>query len=73
MAKRNSYHTIISHRSGETEDNFISDLAIATNSMYIKSGSVARSERGSKYNRLIILEEKDNNLVYSGLNINEKI
>ena len=41
--------------------------------MYIKSGSVARSERGSKYNRLIILEEKDNNLVYSGLNINEKI
>ncbi len=73
LAKRNSYHTIISHRSGETEDNFISDLAIATNSMYIKSGSVARSERGSKYNRLIILEEKDNNLVYSGLNINEKI
>ena len=57
LAKRNNYKTVISHRSGETEDSFISDLAIGTNAMFIKSGSVTRSERCAKYNRLILLEK----------------
>ena len=73
LAKRNNIKTIISHRSGETEDSFIADLAVGTNAMFIKSGSVTRSERCSKYNRLILLEELDKNLIYSGLEINEKI
>ena len=73
VAKRYNYKTVISHRSGETEDSFISDLAIGTNAMFIKSGSVTRSERCAKYNRLILLEEIDKNLVYSGLEMNEKI
>ena len=54
IAKRNGYKTIISHRSGETEDSFISDLSVGSNSMFIKSGSVTRSERCAKYNRLIL-------------------
>jgi len=49
--------TVISHRSGETEDTFISDLAVATNSGQIKSGAPARGERTAKYNRLIRIEE----------------
>ena len=73
VAKRNNYKTVISHRSGETEDTFISDLAVGTNAMFIKSGSVTRSERCAKYNRLILLEKIDKNLVYSGLELNEKI
>ncbi len=73
IAKRNDYKTIISHRSGETEDNFISDLAVGTNAMFIKSGSVTRSERCSKYNRLILLENIDKNLIYSGKELNEKV
>ena len=73
LAKRNNYHTIISHRSGETEDNFISDLAISSNAMFLKSGSITRSERCAKYNRLILLESINNNLVYSGIELNEKI
>ena len=73
LAKNNGYKTIISHRSGETEDSFIADLAVGTNAMFIKSGSVTRSERCSKYNRLILLEELDKNLIYSGLELNEKI
>ena len=67
LAKRNNFKTIISHRSGETEDSFIADLAVGTNAMFIKSGSVTRSERCSKYNRLILLEELDKNLIYGGL------
>ena len=73
LAKRNNYHTIISHRSGETEDNFISDLAISSNAMFLKSGSITRSERCAKYNRLILLESINKNLVYSGIELNEKI
>ena len=73
LAKRNNYQTIISHRSGETEDNFISDLAISSNAMYLKSGSITRSERCAKYNRLILLESINKNLVYSGIELNEKI
>ena len=57
LAKKNYYSTIISHRSGETEDNFIADLACFSNAGQIKTGSMARSERLSKYNQLIRNEE----------------
>jgi enolase len=57
MAQKNSFNTIISHRSGDTEDTFIADLAVATNSNQIKTGSLARSERVSKYNRLLRIED----------------
>ena len=56
-AKKNNIKTIISHRSGDTQDTFIADLCVATNSSQIKTGSLARSERVSKYNRLIRIEE----------------
>lgn len=58
MAQRNGYKAVISHRSGETEDTFIADLAVATNSGQIKTGSLSRSERISKYNRLLKIEEE---------------
>lgn len=56
LAKINGYKTIISHRSGETEDSFISDLAVGVNSGLIKTGSITRSERNAKYNRLLEIE-----------------
>ncbi len=58
MAKEAGYTTIISHRSGETEDTFIADLAVGVNSGQIKTGSISRSERVSKYNQLIRIEEE---------------
>ena len=58
MAQRNKYTAVISHRSGETEDTFIADLAVATNSGQIKTGSLSRSERIAKYNRLLKIEEE---------------
>lgn len=58
MARRNGYKAIISHRSGETEDTFIADLAVATNSGQIKTGSLSRSERIAKYNRLLQIEDE---------------
>jgi enolase len=58
LAHENGYKTIISHRSGDTEDTFIADLAVATNSTQIKTGSLARSERVAKYNRLLRIEEE---------------
>lgn len=58
MAKKNGYSTVISHRSGETEDNFIADLAVAVNAGAIKTGAPCRSERLSKYNQLIRIEEE---------------
>ena len=54
LAKQNNYSAIISHRSGETEDNFIADLACFSNAGQIKTGSMARSERLSKYNLSLI-------------------
>ncbi|MDB3954792.1 phosphopyruvate hydratase [Alphaproteobacteria bacterium] len=57
MATEASYTAMISHRSGETEDNFIADLAVATNAGQIKTGSLSRSDRLSKYNQLIRIEE----------------
>ncbi len=56
MARRNGYQSIISHRSGETEDTFIADLAVATNAGQIKTGSVSRSDRVAKYNQLLRIE-----------------
>ena len=58
LAKKNNFSTIISHRSGDTEDTFIADLAVATQSNQIKTGSLARSERVAKYNRLLRIEEQ---------------
>jgi enolase len=58
LAKRNSYKSVISHRSGETEDNFIADLAVALNAGQIKTGSASRSDRMAKYNQLIRIEEQ---------------
>jgi len=57
LAHKNGYKTIISHRSGDSEDTFIADLAIAMNSSQIKSGSLVRSERVAKYNRLLKIED----------------
>ena len=58
MAKEANFNTIISHRSGDSEDTFIADLAVATTSSQIKTGSLARSERVAKYNRLLRIEEE---------------
>ena len=57
MAKEAGFRTIISHRSGETEDHVISDIAVGTNSGQIKTGAPARSDRTSKYNQLIRISE----------------
>ena len=58
LAKDNNYKTIISHRSGETEDNYIADFAVGLNMGQIKTGSMSRGERLSKYNRLLRIEER---------------
>ena len=58
LAQKNNFSTIISHRSGDSEDTFIADLAVASNSSQIKTGSLARSERVAKYNRLLKIEEE---------------
>ena len=58
MAQRHGYTAVISHRSGETEDTTIADLAVAMNSGQIKTGSLSRSERMAKYNRLLKIEEE---------------
>ena len=58
IAKESNFNTIISHRSGETEDTFISDLSVGINSGQIKTGSVSRSDRVAKYNRLLRIEEE---------------
>ena len=58
MAKEASYSTVVSHRSGETEDSFIADLAVGVNAGQIKTGSLCRSERMAKYNQLLRIEEE---------------
>jgi enolase len=58
LAKRNGYKSIMSHRSGETEDNTIADLAVALNTGQIKTGSASRSDRMAKYNQLLRIEEE---------------
>jgi enolase len=68
LAKRSSYTTVVSHRSGETEDTTIADIAVATNAGQIKTGAPSRSERVAKYNRLLrIDEELDDTALYPGL------
>jgi enolase len=57
LARRNGYNCIISHRSGETEDTFIADLAVATRSGQIKTGSASRTDRIAKYNQLLRIAE----------------
>jgi enolase len=67
MATRNGYTSVMSHRSGETEDNTIADLAVALNCGQIKTGSASRSDRMSKYNQLLRIEEElGQNAVYPG-------
>jgi enolase len=67
MAKTAGYTAVISHRSGETEDTTIADLAVACNTGFIKTGSLARSERVAKYNRLLVIEEElSGTSVYKG-------
>jgi enolase len=58
LAQKAGYGTIISHRSGETEDTFISDFAVGTSAGQIKTGSLCRSERIAKYNRLLVIERE---------------
>jgi enolase len=58
LAKNNNYKTIISHRSGETEDTFIADFAVGLNLGQIKTGSLSRTERICKYNQLLRIEEE---------------
>ena len=68
MAKRAHYTAVISHRSGETEDVTIADIAVATNVGQIKTGSTSRTDRIAKYNQLIRIEEElDSNGMYAGL------
>ncbi len=68
MAQHNAYTTVISHRSGETSDTFIADLAVAVSSGQIKTGSLSRSERIAKYNRLLQIEEElDEVAFYPGM------
>lgn len=67
MAKTAGYTAVISHRSGETEDTTIADLAVGCNTGFIKTGSLARSERVAKYNRLLVIEEElSSSAVYKG-------
>jgi enolase len=58
LARRNGYTAVISHRSGETEDTFIADLAVATGAGQIKTGSASRTDRIAKYNQLLRIEEE---------------
>jgi enolase len=64
LAKRNSYKSIMSHRSGETEDSTIADLAVALNTGQIKTGSASRSDRMAKYNQLLRIEEELGEVAY---------
>ena len=67
MAKRAGYSVVVSHRSGETEDSFIADFAVAVNAGQIKTGSMSRSDRIAKYNQLLRIEEElDDQAVYPG-------
>jgi enolase len=69
LATRNSYSSVMSHRSGETEDNTIADLAVAMNCGQIKTGSASRSDRMSKYNQLLRIEEElGDSAIYPGKN-----
>jgi enolase len=64
LATRNSYTSVISHRSGETEDTTIADLAVALNTGQIKTGSASRSDRVAKYNQLLRIEDELGDMAY---------
>jgi len=66
MAQKAGWKAIVSHRSGETGDTFIADLAVATSCGYIKTGSLSRSERVEKYNQLMRIEDELDNLSVYG-------
>ena len=67
MANKAGYSSVMSHRSGETEDNTIADLAVALNTGQIKTGSASRSDRMAKYNQLLRIEEDlDNKALFLG-------
>ena len=73
LAKSNNYTTIISHRSGETDDTTIADLAVALNTRQIKTGAPARTDRVAKYNQLLRIEELlDDYAIYAGIEFKEK-
>ena len=68
MAKRAGYTAVVSHRSGETEDTTIADLAVATNAGQIKTGAPCRTDRVAKYNQLLRIEEElDVHAAYAGM------
>ena len=70
MAKRAGYGIVLSHRSGETEDTTIADIAVATNAGQIKTGSLSRTDRTAKYNQLLRIEEElHTSAVYAGASI----
>jgi len=72
LAKKNNFRVIVSHRSGETEDTFISDLSVATNAGQIKTGSLCRTDRTAKYNQLLRIEEYlAGNAQYSSMEKND--
>ena len=67
LAKDNKYSAVISHRSGETEDSTIADIAVATNAGQIKTGSLSRSDRMAKYNQLLRIEEElEDDAIFGG-------
>jgi enolase len=68
LAKENAYTAVLSHRSGETEDSTIADLAVATNCGQIKTGSMSRSDRIAKYNQLLRIEEELGDDAVYGIN-----
>jgi enolase len=69
LAQKNNFTAVMSHRSGETEDNIIADLAVALNTGQIKTGSASRSDRMAKYNQLLRIEEElGDTAEYPGLN-----
>jgi enolase len=70
LAKRAGYGTVISHRSGETEDTTIADIAVGANALQIKTGSLSRSDRTAKYNQLLRIEEDlGDSVSYSGMEV----
>ena len=70
MAHKNGYTAVISHRSGETEDTTIADIAVATNAGQIKTGSMSRTDRVAKYNQLLRIEEElGNSAIFLGRDV----
>jgi enolase len=68
LAQTNAYTAVLSHRSGETEDSTIADIAVATNCGQIKTGSLSRTDRTAKYNQLLRIEQLlGKNAIYAGL------